>query len=93
MAGKQPSSIREENNQDHPTSNRDTTTSANSTLGISMGTPDISNNNIIEISIDNTKCESLKVDDETNNTSTLPTTIDIDDQTTISSMTPNNYNY
>ena len=38
--------------------------------------------------------KTIDAEDVTNDTSTLlPTTIDTDDQTTISFMTPNNYNY
>ena len=93
MAEKNPWAIWEGTYHYHSTSNRDTSTSEVSTLGMSIGTSDISNNNIIEISKYTTKYETLDVDDETKDTPTLPTTIDTDDQTTISSMTPNNYNY
>ena len=95
LADKQSSSIWEETYQNHSTSNRDTSNSKFSTLGILMGITDKSNNNnSIELSVDPTKYKTLDAEDITNNTPTpLPTTIDTDDQTTISSMTPNNYIY
>ena len=85
--------IWENTNQDH-TLNSDTSTSNVSKLGMSIGTSNKSNNTIIEISSDPTKYKTLNVEDATNDTPTpLLTTIDINDQTAISAMTSNNYNY
>ena len=63
-------------------------------MGITDKNNNSNNNNSIELSVDPTKYKTLDAEDITNNTSTqLPTTIDTNDQPTISSMTPNNYNY
>ena len=61
---------------------------------MSIDTTNKSNNNIIEISSDHTNYKTLNVEDATKDTPTpLPTVIETDDQTTISAMTLNNYNY
>ena len=82
MNGKQLPSIWADNNNDHITSNIDTSTSDNFTIGMSMDTSAIGNKDIIELSTCKTKCELSYVADDIIN-SILPTTIDIDDQTTI----------
>ena len=93
-AEEQPSSIWEDNYQDHSISNSDTRNSEVSTLGMPIGISDKSNNTIIEISSDPTKYKTLDVEDTTHDTApSLPTAIDTYDQTTISSMTSNNYDY
>ena len=61
---------------------------------MSIDTSNKSNSNIIEISSDHTKYKTLNAEDTTKGTPTpLLTVIDTDDQTTISAMTSNNYNY
>ena len=93
-AEEQPFSIWVDTYQYYSTSNRDTRNSEDSTFGISICISDKSNNTIIEISADPTTYKTLDVEDATNDTPTpLPTAIGTDDQTTISSMTPNNYTY
>ena len=94
-ANEQPCSIWEDIYIKKSTSNRDTSNSEVSTLGMSIGITDkINNNNSLELSTDPTKYKTLDAEDVTNDTTTpLPTTIHSDDQTTISSMTPNNYTY
>ena len=63
-------------------------------LGMSIGTSNKRNNNTIEISSDHTKYKTLNAEDTTTDTPTpLPTVIDTYDQTTISAITSNNYNY
>ena len=94
-ANEQPCSIWEDIYIKKSTSNRDTSNSEVSTLGMSICITDkINNNNSLELSTDPTKYKTLDAEDVTNDTTTpLPTTIHSDDQTTISSMTSNNYNY
>ena len=93
-AEEQPFSIWVDTYQYYSTSNRDTRNSEVSTFGISICISDKSNNTIIEISADPTTYKTLDVEDATNDTPTpLPTAIGTDDQTTISSMTLNNYTY
>ena len=94
-ANEQPCSIWEDIYIKKSTSNRDTSNSEVSTLGMSIGITDkINNNNSLELSTDPTKYKTLDAEDVTNDTTTpLPTTIHSDCQTTISSMTSNNYNY
>ena len=61
---------------------------------MSIDTSNKNNNNIVEISSDHTKYQTLNEEDATKDTPTpLPTVIDTYDQTTISAMTSNNYNY
>ena len=92
-AEKQLSSIWENNNQDH-TSDSDISNSNFSTRSMSIYTSNKSNNNIIEISSDHTNYQTNIVEDATKYTPTpLPTVIETDDQTIISAMTSNNYNY
>ena len=87
-------SIWKDTYQYHSTSNSDTSNSEVSTLGMSIGISNKSNNTIIEISLDPTKYKTLDVEDTKNDTLIpLTTTIDTDDQTTISTMTSNNYDY
>ena len=94
-ADEQPSSIWKDTYQNHSTSNRDTSNSEVLTLGMSIDITDKSNNNnSFELSVDTTKYKTLDTEDVTNDTTPpLSTTIGSDDQTTISSMTSNNYNY
>ena len=93
-AEEQLSSIWENNNQDYSSSNSDTSNSNVSTLGMSIDISDKSNTIIIDISSDPTKYKTLDVEDTTHDTApSLPTAIDTYDQTTISSMTSNNYDY
>ena len=92
-AEEQRSSIWENNNQHH-ISNSDISDSNVSTLGMSIDTSNKNNNNIVEISSDHTKYQTLNGEDATKDTPTpLPTVIDTYDQTTISAITSNNYNY
>ena len=86
------SSIWENNNQDHTES--DISSSNVSTISMPIDTSNKSNNNIIEISSDHTNYQNNNVEDVTKYTPTpFPTVIETYDQTTISAMTSNNYNY
>ena len=86
-------SIWENNNQDH-ISDSDISNSNDSTISMSIDTSNKSNNNIIEISSDHTNYKTHNAEDTTKYTPIpLPTVIETDDQTTISAMTSNNYNY
>ena len=92
-AEEQLSSIWENNNQDQ-TSDSDIINSNFSTLSMSIYTSHKSNNTIIEISLDHTNYQTNNVEDATTYSPTpLHTVIETDDQTTISAMTSNNYNY
>ena len=66
--------------QDHSSSNSDTNNFEVSTLGMSIGISDKSNNTIIEIPSDPAMYKTLDVEDAANDTPTpLPITINTDD--------------
>ena len=88
-------SIWEDTDQNHSTSNRNTSSSDVSSLVTSICITDKRNNNSsIEVSDASNKYNIFDAENARNNTPTpILTTIDTYDHTTISSMNMNTYNY